>query len=76
VTFPAEKFIWHLMCEHETPGMGHKWCFTRKTLFQALIGAGFTKVEITPEENVRAGDYFHSNTKCDLCNVHMIATKG
>jgi predicted SAM-dependent methyltransferase len=74
-TFPADKFIWHLMCEHETSGMGHKWCFTRRSLFVALLHAGFRKVEITSEDKIKVGDYYHSNTAYDLCNMHMIATK-
>jgi predicted SAM-dependent methyltransferase len=73
--FPADKFIWHLMCEHEKPGMGHKWCFTKQTLFRALVTAGFKKITVTPPRKVAVGDYPYSFTKNDFCNVHMTAVK-
>ena len=73
--FPAEKFIWHLMSEHEKPGMGHKWCFTRGTMFGYLKDAGFTKITVTPTEEVERGNYPHSFTECDRCNMHLTAVK-
>jgi len=73
--FPAEKFIWHLMSEHEKPGMGHKWCFTRGTMFGYLAGAGFKKISVTPTEEVERGNYPHSFTECDRCNMHLTAEK-
>jgi predicted SAM-dependent methyltransferase len=52
---PAERIIWHLMCEHQTPGMGHKWCYTRATLERLLRGAGFTNIMFTPDHMLSAG---------------------
>jgi predicted SAM-dependent methyltransferase len=75
ILFPAELFVWHLMCEHDKPGMGHKWCFTRRMLYQALLNAGFKKIVSTPEDKIISGEYPYSNTKCDRCNMHMTATK-
>jgi predicted SAM-dependent methyltransferase len=73
--FPVDTFIWHLMCEHEKPGMGHKWCFTRKNLFNSLLEVGFNKIRMTYENDILLGNYPYSFTDCDRCNMHMIATK-
>ena len=75
LVFPEETFIWHLMCEHEKPGMGHKWCFTRKILFNSLLESGFNKIRMTSERDILLGNYPYSFTDCDRCNMHMIATK-
>jgi predicted SAM-dependent methyltransferase len=75
ITFPANKFIWHLMSEHNKLGMGHKWCFTKQTLFDALLCAGFKKIRVTKENDVHIGNYPYSFTKYDNCNMHMIAEK-
>jgi predicted SAM-dependent methyltransferase len=73
--FPAEKLIWHLMCEHETPGMGHKWCFTKETLARDLHAAGFDRVVITGDDDLTHCRYPYANADRDYCNTHMVATK-
>lgn len=55
ITF--DLFIWHLMSEHEKPGMGHKWGYCRGSLEAALNEAGFSHVEFYSEEQLLAGDY-------------------
>jgi hypothetical protein len=39
-----ELFIWHILCEHETPGMGHKWGYNKTTLKELLECAGFCQI--------------------------------
>jgi predicted SAM-dependent methyltransferase len=73
--YPAALFIWHLMCEHEKPGMGHKWCFTKQLLFSSLIDAGFRKIRITPEPDISIGNYPYAFTTIDYCNMHLTAEK-
>jgi predicted SAM-dependent methyltransferase len=69
-----EKLVWHLMCEHEKPGMGHKWGFNRETMAAALTAAGFSGQSFIHEARLTIGDYPHACGP-DFNNFVVLAVK-
>ncbi len=70
----AELFVWHLMSEHETPGMGHKWAFNKGMITKALVNAGFRNFEYISDKDITAGKYPHA-TQSDHTNLVIKAIK-
>jgi predicted SAM-dependent methyltransferase len=69
-----DKLVWHFMCEHETPGMGHKWGFNRETMGRAITEAGFSSYTFTPEAFLSAGQYPYAEHS-DHSNLLITAVK-
>ncbi|CAK0779574.1 hypothetical protein CCP3SC15_6690002 [Gammaproteobacteria bacterium] len=69
-----EKLVWHFMCEHEKPGMGHKWGFNKATMEKAILDAGFSLYSFTSEALLTTALYPHAD-RCDLTNLLVTAVK-
>jgi len=69
-----DKLVWHFMCEHEKPGMGHKWGFNKESIVSALAAAGFSGQTFIPEARLTVGDYPHS-VGPDFNNFVVLAVK-
>lgn len=69
-----EKLVWHFMCEHEKPGMGHKWGFNKHSIAAALFDTGFTCQSFIPEAMLATGNYPHA-TQPDFTNLVIAAVK-